>query len=132
MLGWIGRLLAFAAGKPMRTSGVNNSTGLLTQTVKVRGRLHSDGDLPAVTELHPVTAQPVRLMFYRHGKLHRDNGAAYTEFSPITGRAVLEVFCRDGRLYAPDGSPAAIDYEPATGKRIEYDLRRPGSPPLVK
>lgn len=132
MLGWIGWGLAFITGRPVRASAINNSTGLLTQTVKVRGRLHSDGDVPAVTELHPVTAQPVRLMFYRHGKLHRDNGAAYTEFSPITGRAVLEVFCRDGKLYTPDGSPAAIDYEPGTGKRIEYDVRRPGSPPLVK
>lgn len=107
------------------------ATGLMVERYYVRGKLHREDDKPAVIEYDPGANRIVREQWFRNGKLHRDdNRPAFVEYSASTGKIVLEVFFEDGRLHRGDNSPSAIDYDRETGEPIEYDLRRPGSPPL--
>ncbi len=109
------------------------ATGLMVERYYMRGKLHRDDDKPAVIEYDPGTNHVVREQWFRHGKLHRDgNRPAFIEYSASTGKVVLEVFFEDGRLHRGDNTPSAIDYDRETGEPIEYDLRRPGSPPIKK
>lgn len=125
------KLVAYVRGAPVKAVMLDGSTGLLTETTRVRGKLHDDGTEAAVIERDPVTQLVLRRMFYQHGTLHRDTGPAYIEYSPVSGRMTLEVFCRHGRLDYSVAGAAAVDYEALTGQRLRYDLYRPGSPPIA-
>lgn len=127
----VSNLLARLNGAPVVRSFTDSSTGFLVRERRVGGRLESDDDAPAVEELDPITARPVRHMFFHKGKLHCLNKPAYIEYSAKTGAVVLEVFCRDGQLFHQPDGVAAIDYAPETGKRLAYDLSRPGAPPII-
>ena len=125
------KLVAYVRGAPVKAVMLDGSTGFLTQTTRVRGKLHDDGIDAAVIERDPITNLVLRRMFYQHGTLHRDTGPAYIEYSPASGHMTLEVFCRHGRLDYSVAGAAAVDYEARTGQRLRYDLFRPGSPPIA-
>lgn len=123
--------MAYVRGTPVKAVMLDDSTGFLTETTRVRGKLHDDGIDAAVIERDPITNLVLRRMFYQHGTLHRDTGPAYIEYSPASGHMTLEVFCRHGRLDYSVAGAAAVDYEARTGQRLRYDLVRPGSPPIA-
>lgn len=128
--------VAVAADSPPAEKPVvklDTATGLMVERYFVRGKLHRDGDRPAVIEYDPDSKRVMREQYFQFGKLHRENNKpAFIEYSPGTGKVVLEVFFEDGKLHRGDNAPSAIDYDRDTGEQILYDARRPGSPPLKK
>jgi len=84
------------------------------------GRLHRDGDLPAVINFESgITA------WYRHGHPHRDNGPAFID------RYGNKAWYQKGQLHR-DGDLPATDY--ANGEQAWYqrdDLHRDGDKPAL-
>lgn len=110
---------------------LDTATGLMVERYYHHGKLHRDGDQPAVIEYEPSSKRVLREQYFLQGQLHRTEGKpAFIEYSASTGNVVLEVFFQHGKLYRNQNSPAAIDYDRSTGAPILYDQSRPGSPPI--
>jgi hypothetical protein len=112
---------------------LDTATGLMVERYYIRGKLHRDWDKPAVIEYEPTSNRVMREQYFQNGKLHRPNNKpAFIEYSAATGKTVLEVFFENGKLHCGTNTPTAIDYDRTTGEPIQYDSKRPGSPPLKR
>lgn len=67
--------------------------------------------LPALVEYSTETGKPISEMWYRNGKLHRDDDEpAHVEYFRSTGHVWHKFWYKDGKEHRDNGEPAVLSY----------------------